>query len=194
MKKQLILTISFILSFIYIFPQTNHSKDSKESDLRTGLVFKNVSENRLEDSSYTDTIQLLNLMGSVQALQFKLLFNKSSDDSKILIFKSVQKGADLSDPGWLLEYNILADKSQSDKESKDEILVLLYNSNIEGGLVPGDYNSLLELNYEVIHLPKFSNNVKSSISISNPEAGSTEGNKINISAKQNELKIFVNSK
>ena len=194
MNTRIALLLSLILSCIYVFPQTNHSKNSNQSELISGLVFRNDSVIRLEDSSYTDTIQLLNLKGTVQALQFKLLFNKSSDDSKILIFKSVQKGPDLNDPAWLLEYNILPGKTHSNEESKDEIFVLLYNSNLKGGLVPGDYNSLVEITYDVIDLPKFSSSVKSSINISNAEAGSSDGNKINITSRHSELKIVVNSK
>jgi hypothetical protein len=194
MNTWIALSISLILSCIYAFPQTNHRTDSNQSEMRIGLVFKNVSENRFEDSSYTDTIQLVNLKATVKAIQFKLLFNNSSDDSKILTFKSIEKGVDLSDQAWLLEYNILSGSSNSKDGSKDEIFVLLYNSNLKDGLIPGSYSSLLKINYEVIHLPKFSNNVKSSISISNAEAGSADGNKVNIMSKQNELKIFVKTK
>jgi hypothetical protein len=194
MNTRIALSISLILSCIYAFPQTKLGTASNQSELRSGLVFKNVSENRFEDSSYTDTIQLMNLKATVKAIQFKLLFNKSSDDSQILTFKSIEKGVDLSDPAWLLEYNILSGSSNSKDGSKDEIFVLLYNSNLKDGLIPGSYSSLLEINYDVIHLPKFSNNVKSSLSISNAESGSADGNKVNIMSKQNVLKIFVTTK
>ncbi|HEY7752052.1 MAG TPA: hypothetical protein VH917_07145, partial [Ignavibacteriaceae bacterium] len=71
------------------------------------MVFEKETENRFADSSYSNMIQLLNSTGKIQAMQFRLQFNKASDDNTVLIFEDIQKGSDLSDPSWLLDYNVI---------------------------------------------------------------------------------------
>ena len=51
-------------------------------------------------------MQLIGLPAKLQAMQFRLLFNKEADDHTILTFQSIQKGDDISDPSWVLTYNV----------------------------------------------------------------------------------------
>ncbi|MFI5237958.1 MAG: T9SS type A sorting domain-containing protein, partial [Ignavibacteriales bacterium] len=68
---------------------------------------------------------------------------------------------------------------------------LLYNVNLNGGLLPGDYNELLKVKYKVVDLPNISDNVKSSMKITNAAASTTQGQPINITPSRNELKIYA---
>ena len=49
----------------------------------SGLLFEKESAYRLQDSSYSDIIQLKNLSDNIQALQFRLSLNRTIGDSTI---------------------------------------------------------------------------------------------------------------
>ena len=159
-----------------------------------GLIFEKETEYRLQDSSYTNVIQLLNLGDKAQAMQFRILINKAPDDNTILIFEDIQKGSDLSDPSWLLDFNIIKGEITQNGASQDEIYVVLYNQNLNGGLLPGDYYNLFTVNYRLTTLPGSQDDIKSSIKISNAEASTTKGVAINIKPSRDEFKIYLKRK
>ncbi len=159
-----------------------------------GLIFEKEIEYRLEDSSYTDVIQLLNLCDKAQAMQFRLLINKAPDDSTILIFKDIQKGSDLSDPSWLLDFNVMKGPVTQNGASQDEIYVVLYNLNQNGGLLPGDYKNLFTVNYRLTNLTGTQGDIKSSMKISHAEASTFQGDAIDIKPSRDEFKILVKGK
>ena len=191
LKFNFIVIVYIILFQFSIKAQTTNSINSTKVATNYGLIFEKEIDYRLEDSSYTDVIQLLNLSGKVQAMQFRLLINKATGDSTILIFKDIQKGSDLSDPSWLLDYNVIKGPTTQNGASKDEIYIVLYNLNQNGGLVPGDYNNLITVNYRLSDLPVLQNDIKSSIKISHAEASTFQGIAIDIKPSRDELKIYV---
>lgn len=156
-----------------------------------GLVFEKELVYRLQDSTYSEKIQLFNLSAKAQAIQFRVLINKAPDDSTFLIFNDIQKGSDLKDPGWLLDFNLIKGQSFPNGASQDEIFVVLYNVNQNSGLPPGDYNDLLVLNYAIPELPGLKRDIKSSIKISNAEASTFQGFAIDIKPTRDEFKILV---
>jgi len=194
LKLNLIAIVYIILFHFSSMAQTTEFFNSTEVGTNRGLVFEKDLDYRTEDSSYTDVIQLSNLGDKAQALQFRLLINKAADDSTILIFKDLQKGSDLSDPSWLLDFNVIKGQVMSNGASQDEILVVLYNLNQNGGLLPGDYSDLFDVNYEVAALPDLQNNIKSSIKISQAEASTFEGNSIDITSTRGEFEIYAERK
>ena len=180
-----------VIVYIILF---NFSGVAQEINANRGLLFEKELEYRLEDSSYTDVIKLLDLESKIQALQFRIMINKAADDSTILIFKDIQKGTDLSDPSWLLDFNIIKGPAAPNGASQDEIFVVLYNLNQNGGLLPGDYSALFNVNYEVTALPDLQNNIKSSIKISHAEASTFDGNSIDITPTRDEFNIYAKRK
>ena len=159
-----------------------------------GLIFKEDTVYRLEDDSYIDIMQLKSLPGKVQALQFKLLVNKVVDDNVILTFQNIQKGADVSDPSWVLTYNVFRGPLTGNGASVDEILVLLFNLEQDNGLPPGDYNELLKVKYRVADLPALQDSIKSSIKIANAEASTYQGFPIDITPSRDELVIIAKNR
>lgn len=159
-----------------------------------GLIFEQDTVYRLEDDSYIDIMQLKSLPEKVQALQFKLLVNKVVDDNVILTFQNIQKGADVSDPNWVLTYNVFRGPLTGNGASVDEILVLLFNLNQNSGLPPGDYDDLLKVKYRVANLPALQDSIKSSIKISNAEASTYQGFPINITPSRDELVIIAKNR
>ena len=188
--------IAFICILIFHSSSIAQSNDSSKSEFGTnyGLIFEKKIEYRLEDSSYTDVIQLLNLCDKAQAMQFRLLINKAPDDSTILVFKDVQKGSDLSDPSWLLDFNVMKGPVAQNGASQDEIYVVLYNLNQNGGLLPGDYKNLFTVNYRLTNLTGTHGDIKSSMKISHAEASTFQGNAIDIKPSRDEFKILVKGK
>jgi len=158
-----------------------------------GLIFEKVNVDRLSDSSYMDIIKLLNLSKKTQAIQFRLSFNNASDDSTILIFEDLEKGSDLSDPSWLLDYNVIKGQTLKNGASKDEVFVVLYNLNQDGGLLPGDYSHFITVKYRVADASILKSDLKSSIKISNVEASTSEGFAVDIKPSRDEFKILVKS-
>lgn len=191
LKFNFIVIICTILFNFSSLAQTTDAFNSKEVATNHGLIFEKELDYRLEDSSYTDVVQLLHLSGKVQAMQFRLLINKAPDDSTILIFKDIQKGSDLSDPSWLLDYNVIKGPIAKNGASKDEIYIVLYNLNQNGGLLPGDYKHLINVKYEIADVPDLTNDIKSSMKISNAEASTFEGVAIDIKPIRDEFKIYV---
>jgi hypothetical protein len=191
--KHFVIVLIILFSFFSI-AQTDKQSGSSKSATDSGLIFKKEIEYRLDDSSYTDVIQLLNLSGKAQAIQFRILINKSADDSTILIFKDIQKGSDLSDQNWLLDYNVFKGSVVSNKASRDEIYVVLYNSKQDGGLLLGDHLDLIRVNYESAKLTGSKNDIKSSMKISHSEASTFNGMAINIAPSRDEYKIYVRKK
>jgi hypothetical protein len=156
-----------------------------------GLIFEKEYEFRLENNSYTDIMQLISLSDTAQALQFRLLVNKAADDSTILIFENIEKGTDVSDPNWILDYNVFKGPILPNGASKDEVYVLLYNLTQNGGLLPGDYDELLKVSYKVVDLPDLQDSIKSSMKISNAQASTSQGLPIDITPSRDELKIYA---
>ncbi|MBK9099351.1 MAG: hypothetical protein IPM14_14790 [bacterium] len=184
-----IIVLFILLNFTGI-AQTDKNFQSTTAPDIGGLHFLKESDHKLDDSTYTDIIQLTKLTGKVQALQFRILFNKSDDDTAILTFKDVQKGSDLKDPSWLLDYNVIKGSNTAD----DEIYVVLYNSNLQGGLPPGDHNDLVRVVYEIIDVVASAKEIKSSIKISHAQASTFNGFPINIEPTLDEFKVYVKSK
>ncbi len=181
---------NFSLVMIVYIVLFNFSSVAQEIDTNRGLIFEKKLEYRLEDSSYTDVIKLLNLDNKIQALQFRVLINKEPDDSTILIFKDIQKGADLSDLSWLLNFNVVKGPVAKNGASQDEVYIVLYSSNLKGGLLPGNHSELIKVNYKVADLPGLQNNIKSSMKISHAEASTFEGFAIDIKPTRDEFKVY----
>jgi hypothetical protein len=159
-----------------------------------GLIFEQDTVYRLEDDSYTDMMQLIGLPAKLQALQFRLLVNKTLDDNTILTFQNIQKGDDIIDPSWVLDYNVFRGPLTANGASVDEIFVLLYNLNQNNGLPPGDYYNLLDVKYRVADLPALEDSIKSSIKITNVEASTYQGFPIDITPSRNELTIIARNR
>jgi len=193
LKINLIAIVYILIIHVSSVAQSN---DSSKSEISTnyGLMFEKEIEYRIADSSYTDVIQLLNLCDKAQALQFRILINKAPDDSSILIFKDIQKGSDLSDPSWLLDFNVMKGPVTQNGASQDEIYIVLYNLNQNGGLLPGDYNNLFKVNYRLTELTDSQNKIKSSIKISHAEASTFQGDAIDIKPSRDEFKILLKAK
>jgi hypothetical protein len=193
-KLKLLAIVSFILFQFPIIAQTNGNSNSKEVATNYGLMFDKQINYRVTDSSYAEVIQLIKLTDKAQAIQFRILINKAVDDSTILIFNDIQKGSDLSDPGWSLDYNVIKDSVTNNGASRDEIFVLLYSQNLDGGLLPGDYYNLFIVNYSIAVMSIGKKDIKSSLKISNAEASTSKGNAIDIKSNRDEIKIIVKRK
>jgi hypothetical protein len=192
-KMNKILVIVLFIS-TSILAQSNDSSKSTQVGTNYGLIFEKEIEYRLEDSSYTEVIQLFNLCDKAQAIQFRLLINKGPDDSTILIFKDIQKGFDLNDPSWLLDFNVTKGPVDQNGASQDEIYIVLYNLNQNGGLLPGDYNNLFTVNYQLTNLTDTHGDIKSSMKISHAEASTFQGDAIDIKSSRDELKVMAKGK
>lgn len=190
-KFNFLMSVYFMLFYFSSIAQPTDSLNSADIATISGLMFEKESDYRLADSSYTEVIQLTDLCDKTQAMQFRLLINKAPDDSTILIFKDIQKGSDLSDPSWLLDYNVIKGPITKNGASQDEIYIVLYNLNFNGGLSPGDYKNLFTVNYGIPDLPHSQKDIKSSIKISHAEASTFEGNAVDIKPTRDEFKIFV---
>ena len=189
-----LIVLYFVLFLIPIKAQIKFAADSIKVTNYSGLVFEKESVYRVADSSYVETIQLLNLDNKAQAVQFRLLINKATDDSTILVFRDIQKGSDLSDPSWLLDYNVNKGPIYKNGASQDEVYVLLYNQDLKNGLSPGDYNNLFNVHYELVALSDLQDDIKTSIKISNAIASTSDGFAINITSSRDELKVVVRRK
>ena len=192
-----VISIVIVYSILLNLPgiaQSIGTNNLTEVGASFGLSFEKEVEYRSEDSAYTENIQLLKLSKKAHAMQFRLLINKTPNDSPILIFSDIQKGADLSDPSWLMDYNIIKGPVTKNGASQDEIFVVLYNLNQNGGLSPGDYKNLFTVKYKVADLSGLKNNIKSSIQISNAEASTFDGFAIDIKSDRNEFKIYISRK
>ncbi|WP_337865327.1 choice-of-anchor D domain-containing protein [Ignavibacterium sp.] len=159
-----------------------------------GLIFANDTVYNLEDSSYTEIMQLKSLSAKAQALQFRLLVNKSAGDNIFLTFQSIEKGTDVSDPSWVLQYNVFRGPLTSNGASVDSIYVLLYNLNQNGGLNPGDYNDLFKVKYRVADLPALLDTSKSTFKITNAEASTHQGFPIDITPSRNTLTVLATNR
>lgn len=161
---------------------------------KRGLVFQQDTVYRLEDFSYTDIMQLRGLSASAQALQFRLKVNQAINDQTILSFQSIQKGNDISDPSWVLNYNVIRGPITPNGASQDEVLVLLYNLNQNNGLPPGNYNDLFRVNYRVADLPPLVDSIKSSFLITDALASTYQGYPIDITPSRNELTVIARNR
>ena len=159
-----------------------------------GLIFEKDTVYQLEDDFYSEMMQLIGLPAEAQALQFRLLINKVADDNTILTFQNIKKSDDISDPSWVLNYNVFRGPLTSNGASVDEVLVLLYNLNYNNGLPPGDYYKLFEVNYRIADLPALKDSVKSSIKITNAEASTYQGFPINITPSRDDLTIIARNR
>jgi len=159
-----------------------------------GIVFEEDTTYRLEDDFYMDRMQLISLDQKAQAIQFRLQVNKNTDDNVILTFQSIQKGTNVSDASWILDYNIFRGPITGNGASVDEIFVLLYNLNEDGGLNPGDYTDLLRVNYRVADLPALQDSVKSSFLITHAEGSTNEGFPIDIAPSRDELVVIAKNR
>jgi hypothetical protein len=158
-----------------------------------GLIFEQDTVFQMEDASYMEKIQLLNLGANAKAIQFRLETNKALDDNTILTFQSITKGSNVSDPSWILETNVVRGPITSNGASKDEIFVLLYNINQGPGwaLGPGDYLDMFHVNYRVANLTGLQNNIKSSIQIAFEQGSTYDGNPIDITGSRDYLTVIA---
>jgi hypothetical protein len=142
-----------------------------------------------------EKMQLIGLNANLKAMQFRLLVNQKLGDIPILTFQNIQKGTNISDPSWILEYNIIRGPILPNGASVDEIYVLLYNINQGPGwaLGPGDYLDLFHVNYKVADLLPLQNNIKSSFLIRNAEGSTFDGNAIDITPSRDELVVIAQS-
>lgn len=194
LKFILMLFVYTIQFYLPALAQSTESLISTKSATNSGLIFEKETDNRLDDSSYTENIQLLNLTNKAQAIQFRILVNKAEDDSTILIFKDLQKGSDLKDPSWQLSYNLKKGPASKNGASKDEIYVVIYNVNQNSGLLPGDYKNLFTVTYQVPEISGFKKKIKSSLKISNAQASTFDGFAIDVKPTRDEFKIFIEAK
>lgn len=161
-----------------------------------GLIFENEKDTLLEDAFYMETIQLKALTGYAKAVQFRLLVNRAPDDTPILTFQNIQKGTNVSDPTWILDYNVIRGPILPNGASCDTIMVLLYNIHEGEGwtLGPGDWNDLLHVNFKVANLPALQDLVKSSFLIKNAEASTYDGFSIDITPSRDQLAIYAKNR
>jgi hypothetical protein len=159
-----------------------------------GLIFQKDTVYNLEDSVYIETIQLKSLNAKAQALQFRILVNKSASDNVFLTFMDIQKGSDVSDPSWNLQYNVFRGPLTSNGASVDSIYVLLYNLQQNNGLNPGDYNNLLKVKYRVADLPALVDTAKSTFRITNAEASTYQGFPINITPSRDRMVVLATNR
>jgi hypothetical protein len=194
-------TVPGTLTFVHNAPGSPSSVSLTGNGIATfGLIFKNDTTTRLEDFSYIDTLQLIDVnfgpLGAdkIQALQFRLLVNKSLGDETILTFQSLAKGSNVSDPNWILNYNVVRGPIQGNGASQDEIYVLLYNLQADSGLAAGDYLDLLRVTYRVADLPALLDLVPSTFQITNAEASTTLGNPINITPSRDKFVVLAKNR
>jgi hypothetical protein len=135
-------------------------------------------------------MQLSNLPDSLHALQFRIQVNKEPDDNVILRFENIQKGLDVSDSGWVLQYNIIRGPITPNGASVDEVFVLLYNSNQGVSLTPGNYYDLLKINYRVADLQPLQDSLKSTFKITHAEGSKYDGTAINVTPSKDLLTVF----
>jgi hypothetical protein len=160
-----------------------------------GLVFAQEDRYVKEDSSYTDIIQLKSLSQTTQAIQFRLLVNKSTGDNSIITFQSIEKGADIaSNSNWSLQYEIYRGPITANGSSVDSIYVLLYNLQQNSGLPAGSYDSLLKVNYYVVDLPALVDTSKSSFKIDNAQGSTYQGAPVNITPSRDKFEVFVTNR
>lgn len=163
----------------------------------SGLVFEQDTAYVLEADFYSETIQLKGLLpgADIQALQFRLLTNQVAGDDVILTFQNIVKGTDVSDPSWVLDYNVIRGTIGPNGASQDEILVLLYNLEQNNGLSTGtDHLDLLTVNYRAADLPALVDFSKSSILIQNEEASTFDGYPVDITSSDPELQVVVKNR
>jgi Secretion system C-terminal sorting domain len=161
----------------------------EEITSESGLIFEKELDYKLDDSSYTDIIQLKDLSTQAIAIQFRLALNKAVDDSTLLIFNDIQKGDNVEDSSWVINYNVMKGPVLTNGASRDSVYVLLFNVNQNGGLLPGNYNSLLKVNYRVADLPELHDSVKSSMKISYAQASTPIGEPIDITPSRDQFDI-----
>lgn len=162
---------------------------------RDGLVFAQDTVFQQGNDSYTQTIQLTGLdplSEKIQAIQFRLAVNKSLDDNIILTFQNLQKGSDVADENWVLDYNIFRGPITGNGASVDSVYVLLYNLDQYSGLDPAlDYNDLLKVKYRIAKLPALTDTLKSTLIISNAHATTQNGYPVNITSTDNKLTVMA---
>lgn len=159
-----------------------------------GLVFEKDTVLRLEENFYMDVMQLVATTEKIQSIQFRLYTNQAIDDNTILTFQGIEKGTDVADPSWVLDYNVFRGPIQGNGASKDVIYVLLYNLNQNNGLNPGNYFDLLRVKYRVADLPALQDSVKSSFLIQNAEASTYQGFPVDITPSRNELVVLAKNR
>lgn len=161
----------------------------------SGLLFSQDTVYQLENDVYTASVRLKGLdpLGEkVQAIQFRLAVNKIADDNTILTFRKIQKGPDVEDENWVLDYNLFRGPITANGASVDSVYVLLYNLEQSSGLDPAaDYNDLLTIEYRIADLPALHDTLKSSMVISNASATTSEGYPVDISSANNTITIIA---
>ncbi len=155
-----------------------------------GLIFDQDTVYRLEDSLFTNVLQLKNLTDSLHAIQFRLQVNKEISDNVVLIFQNIQKGTDVSDSSWIMVSNIVRGPITPNGASADEVFVLLYNINQGVGLAPGNYYELFNVNYKVADLQPLQDSVKSTFKITHAEASTYQGLPINVTPSHDILTVI----
>ena len=158
-----------------------------------GILFEQETVYRVEDNSYIDIMQLKNLPDTLHALQFRINVNKEIDDNVILTFESLEKGSDVSDPGWIMVYNIFRGPITPNGGSVDSIYVLLYNTNQGFGLIPGNYNEMFKVHYRVANIPPLQDSLKSTLKITHAEGSTFDGRPINVTPSHDKLTVIGRS-
>ncbi len=160
-----------------------------------GLLFQHDTVYQLEDNVYTASVRLKGLdpLGEkVQAIQFRLTLNKNVDDNTILTFRNIQKGSDVLDENWVLDYNLFRGPITANGASADSVYILLYNLDQNSGLDPAkDYNDLLTIEYRIADIPALNDTLNSSLIISNASGTTSEGYPVYISSAQNVMTVMA---
>jgi hypothetical protein len=158
--------------------------------LVSGLVFDKDIEYRYENNSYMDVMDLVATTDPIHAVQFRLYTNQAPGDHIILSFLNIQKGTDVADPNWVLDYNVFRGPITGNGASQDVIYVLLYNTT-DVSLAPGNYYDLLHVNYRVANLVGLQDSIPSSFLIKNAEGSTFEGFPVDITPSRDQLKIIA---
>jgi len=157
-----------------------------------GLVFENIDTTVYENDSYSSYMDLLDLNGPVNALQFTLATNMETGDNIILTYQSIVKNSGaISGPDWILETNVVRGTINANGASEDLIHVLLYNISQSAALT-GSYDKLFKVNYKVAKLPPPPIvEQHSTFKILNAEASTSEGFPVDIVPSTDILTVNV---
>lgn len=145
-----------------------------------GLTWKNENVYRLEDNSFRDTLQLIAASYPIHALQFTIYTNQEIGDNTILSFLNIQKGSNIADPNWVLDYNVVRGPITGNGASQDVIYVVVYNTTTISLPAGQNYNDLLRVNYRVANLPALQDTIPSTMAIKNAQGSTYEGNPVDI--------------
>jgi hypothetical protein len=160
----------------------------------SGLIFEKDSVLQLEDDSYVQQLNLMNLAGGAHAIQFTLVINSEVDDNTILTFQNIQKGEDVSDDNWVLNYSVFRGPITLNGSSIDTAYILLYNLDQTAVLSAGDYEDLFQIKYKIADLAALQDSLKSSMRIVDAKASTYNGNPIDITPSTDDITIIAKNR